>query len=156
VQFGKRMDADSKQNTARFWENVRVLSLPTENPYEPVNLDTILLTDLPEGATYLRCDKLKVLNETVDGKGNQQMEAHGRVYVQGKDFYARAHSVYYNQRKDQIILEASPGGQAALYKVPANGVPSTVTGQKIIYNRATGRVDVQAPNVLEGTGNPAQ
>jgi hypothetical protein len=151
VSFQKRMDANSRSNTALFWENVRVLNMPCENPNQPIDLDA-MLADLPEGAMYLRAERLKVLDQPENGRSNQQMEAHGRVYVQGKDFYARADSVYYNQAKDQVILDGKDSGEATLYKQPRPGMkPEEFRGSKIIYSRTSGRADVIKGSEFNGS-----
>src|SRR5207245_1254444 len=121
----------------------------------PIDLDVLLATALPEGAMYLKCDRLKVLDQPENGKSNQQMEAWGRVYVQSKNMYARAEAVFYNQAKNQIILDGA-GSQASLYKRPRVGAPyEQVTGTKIIYNQVTGETDVQGGDGLSGTSTPA-
>jgi hypothetical protein len=152
VSFQKRMDANSRTNTALFWENVRVLNLPCDNPNQVVDLDAVLASDLPEGAMYLSCDRLKVLDQPENGRSNQQMEAYGRVYVQGKEFYARADAVFYNQAKDQIILDGRDSGQATLYKIRAQGAkPEVVRGKKIIYSRSTGKSSGEQIEEFSGT-----
>ena len=88
VEYARRMDANSKENMVRFWEDVRVLNMPCKNPDIVINLDAILATTLPEKAMFLRCGRLQVLDHPTDGKPNKQMEAHDRVYIQGREFYA--------------------------------------------------------------------
>lgn len=156
VSFQKRMDANSKTNTAYFWENVRVLHLPCPRPDAEINLDLILATDLPDKALYLRCDRLKVLDHPTDGEPNKQMEAHGKVYTQGREFYARADVVRFNQQKQQVIFEGSETGLATLYKASRPGdKPQVVEGKRIIYNRATGKIDVIGASSVSGE-TPAQ
>jgi lipopolysaccharide export system protein LptA len=151
VSFGKRMDANSKTNTAHFWENVRVLNMPGDDPNQEIDLDTILATELPEGAMYLRCERLKVLDQPVNGRSNQQMEAYGRVYVQAKEFYARADAVFYNQAKDQIIFDGKESGVATLCKVRRKGEePQVIRGKKIIYHRTTGEAKVDSGDSIRG------
>jgi lipopolysaccharide export system protein LptA len=143
VVFDKRMDANSPKNTAHFWENVRVLNLPSDRPNVPIDLDAILASPLPEGAMYLRCDRLKVFDqpESKGGAPNQQMEARGRVYVEGREFYARADAVFYNQAKDQVVLD----GAAMLYKIGNSRRPEVIAGKKIIYNPSTGEARIDGP-----------
>jgi lipopolysaccharide export system protein LptA len=158
VVFQKRMDGNSRTNTAQFWEHVQVLNMPCDqrNYNQPIDLDVLLMEpELPEGAMYLKCDRLKVLDQPENGKSNQQMEARGKVYVQSKNMYARAEAVFYNQAKNQIILDGA-GGQASLYKRPRVGAPhEQVTGTKIIYNQVTGETDVQGGDGLSGSSSPA-
>lgn len=157
VSFQKRMDANSKTNTAYFWENVRVLHLPCPRPDTEINLDLILATDLPEKSLYLRCDRLKVLDHPTDGLPNKQMEAIGKVYAQGREFYARADVVRYNQQKQQVIFEGGESGLATLYKVARPGdKPQVVEGKRILYNRATGKIDVIGASSISGETAPKQ
>jgi hypothetical protein len=157
VAFQRRMDANSQTNMAYFWERVRVLSLPWEKHDKPIDLDVLLANDLPEGALYLSCDRLKVMDRPTDGKPNKQMEGHGNVYVQGREFYARGGSVYYNQQKQQIILDGNEVGQATLYRVITPGAPPDVlVGKKIIYNRATGETQVLGASGIQGESLPGR
>jgi hypothetical protein len=159
VTFGKRMDANSRTNTAQFWENVRVLNLPCdEGSYKrPIDFDVVLATELPEGAMYLSCARLKVLDRPENGKPNQQMEAYDRVYVQGNSYYARADAVFYNQAKSQIILEGRDGGMATLFK--RTGGPGSpydrVSGKKILYYQQTGRTEVFGADDVSGISTPS-
>src|SRR5438270_240159 len=57
VVLGKRMDANSKTNTAYFWEDVRVLNLPCDKPTQEIDLEAAL-AEMPKGSMYLRCDRL--------------------------------------------------------------------------------------------------
>jgi lipopolysaccharide export system protein LptA len=155
VYFRKRMDANSKTSTAYFWENVRVLHMPCPRHDTPIDLDQILAHDLPENSLYIACDRLKVLDRPEDNRPNKQMESHGKVYVQGKEFYARADSLYYNQLKNQIILDSSESGHATLYKVTVQGEkPQEVVGKRIIYNRGTGKIDVSGATSIIGESVP--
>jgi lipopolysaccharide export system protein LptA len=148
VAFGKRIDIDPSNNTIRLWEDVRVYSVPTDNPRLPIDLDTVLAAPLPEGAMYLRCDRLR---HHKDGA----LEGHGRVWLQARELSARADSVYYNQAKNQIILDGRQSRQATLYRVIAVSEPSAVVqGKKIIYNRTTGTCAVEG-GPREGTATPA-
>jgi lipopolysaccharide export system protein LptA len=152
VAFQRRMNGDSLKKTAKFWGGVRVLNLPCKNPNMPIDLDTFLAIDpMPEGAMYLRCERLEVLDEVVNGKSNQQMEAHDQVYVQAREFYARADSVFYNQAKDQVIFDGTKSGRTTLWKIVGKGTkPQEITGKKIIYSRKTGKTDVVDADGLSG------
>jgi hypothetical protein len=152
IWFQRRMDANNQTNMAYFWEKVRVLNLPCDRPDREMNLDVILAGDLPEGAMYLSCSRLKVLDRPSNGKPNKQMEAHENVYAQGREFWARCGSLYYNQAKDQIILEAGTRGTATLYRQNGrNGRPETTEAQKIIYNRSTGEAQAFGIGSISGS-----
>jgi hypothetical protein len=157
VWFQRRMDGNNHTNTANFWEKVRVLNLPSDRHDRPVDLDAILAKDLPEGALFMSCDRLKVLDRPTNNKPNKQMEArsvNGSVYVQGREFYARAAAVYYNQEKEQVILDGEKG-VATLYKVTTQGAaPEVVVGKKIIYWRSTGETKVIGAEHINGQSMP--
>src|SRR5262249_59936390 len=91
-----------------------------DDPTRVIDLEQMLAAELPEEALYMRCDRLEVLDLPQNGKPNQQMEAHGRVWVQGRQFHARADKVFYNQSKNQVIFE-NTDGYATLYKLPGGG-----------------------------------
>jgi hypothetical protein len=148
VSFLKRMDGSSKSNTVKFWEYVRVLHMPCNNPRIPIDLDAILARGLPERAMYLRCDQLKVNNQPEHGRPNQQMEAHGSVTVQAREFHASAEDMTYNEQKDQIIFIAGPYGTAKLSKIVPGRPPETLEGRKIIYIRSTGRAWVDGGETI--------
>ena len=151
VAFKNRMDANSKTSKATFWGDVRALNMPCPKHDAIINLDTILATDLPEGAVFIRCDRLHVLDRPSQGKTNKEMEGHGRVTVQGRDFDASCLSIYYSQLKEQIILYGSESVPAILRKETRPGDErKKLEGRKIIYNRKTGKIDVEGASSING------
>lgn len=154
VSFQKRMDANSKTNTANFWENVRVLNIPSDTPHREIDLDAIIARELPEGSLYLRCDRLKVLNQPENGRNNQQMEAHGRVWLQGKLYFGRAAAVYFNEAKDQVIFDGEDGTATLTKQAEPGGKVEVMTGRKILYYRRTGAATVVDSDQLNGIQRP--
>ncbi len=160
VAFGSRMLANSQTNTAQFWGGgeggVRVLHLPCPRPDVPIDLSTILATDLPEKALYIRCNHLKVLDRPeADGRPNKQMEGTGQVDIQGRDFWARGDKVQYNHLKQQVIITGGESGNATLSQVTYPGAePKKVSARQIIYNRATGKVNVSGASSVTGESAP--
>ncbi|MFO0845462.1 MAG: hypothetical protein U0797_24275 [Gemmataceae bacterium] len=155
VSFELRMDANSKKNTAQFWKNVQVLHLPCPRHDAVINLDEILAVELPENALHIRCGKLKVLDGLEGGKPNKQMEAHEQVKIQGQGFWAYADSVYFNELKQQLILEGKDGGNATLYKEERRGDnPQTYQGKRLIYNRSTGEIKGEGMTSIRGNAPP--
>jgi hypothetical protein len=153
VKFENIMKASNRTNTASFWGSVRVLNFPCDDPHCEIDLDVILATELPAGAMYLRCDRLKVLSTppTQGQKSNQEMEAHGHILVQAKDLSAQSDHMFYNEAKDQIIFVAEPGNTATLAQYHGKGVqPDTLQGEKILYIRSTGRAELIKGNSLYG------
>ncbi len=155
VTFQDRMDANSKKHMAQFWKNVRVLHIPCPRHDMPIDIDMILFHELPENALYITSQKLKVMDSMENGKPNKQMEAHEKVYIQGRGFWARADSVYYNEQKQQIILEGRDSGNAVLYKSDRRGDdPQTIEGRRIYYNRATGEINGDGIKSIRGATAP--
>ncbi len=152
VSFEHSMQASNRTNTAVFWKSVRLLNLPCENPYREIDLDAMLASELPPGAMYLRCNRLKVLSQPApDGKSHQEMEANGQVIVQAKEFTAQADHMTYNEAKDQIIFIGEGGNHATLSKIIAKGVePQVLRARKIIYIRSTGYAWVDKGEELNG------
>ena len=75
VSFKGPMQANSQTNTVSFWRNVQVLSLPWPRHDEPLELEKVLLQNpLPEGALYLRCERVKVLDTPADPKTKRPPE----------------------------------------------------------------------------------
>jgi hypothetical protein len=130
-----------------------VLSLPASHPNLSVDLDLILAGELPEGAMYLTCDRLEALEAPREGeKGvNQEFRALGRVFVQGRDYYARCEVLDFNRFKNQIILDGGDG-RAALYKRAVVGAPyESVVGRRIIHNRGSGRTQVEGGDEIRSS-----
>lgn len=151
VSFGGQMHANSEKHTVNFYNNVRVLNLPCPRHDVAIDMDQTLL-NLPAGALYLRCsNRLEVLDVPTDGQPNKQMTGTGNVYVQGKEFYAHAQVVKYNQQKQQVILEGSKEAPARLVKQSiVGGKTETVEGLRITYNRAQGETKVEGGTQVQG------
>jgi hypothetical protein len=96
-------------------------------------------------AMCVRSDRLKVLSTPAapGQKSNQEMEAHGHIIVQAKEFSAQCDHMTFNEAKDQIIFVADPGNTATLVKFKGKGVqPDRILGEKILYIRSTGKTEV--------------
>src|SRR5207253_6212333 len=112
-------------------------SLPSNDPRMEIDLAK-MLEKLPEGALYLRCDRMEVLSRPLpSGKSNQEMEATGRVSVTSNEFHGEAERVTYDEEKDQVIFDGT-GGVATLTKFRTGQPPQKIEGRKIIYSRRTG------------------
>jgi hypothetical protein len=83
------------------------------------------------------------------------MEAHGNVSVKGREFFATAEKVFYNELKDQVIFIAGENSWAKLSKIiVAGGTPETLEGKKIIYSRTTGKATVEGAKTLNSVPLP--
>ena len=150
INFHGSMYANSKTNRAVFLESVRVLDMPCENPNIEIDLDA-MLDHLPEGAMYLRGDRLDVYDRGDKTKSQKEMIAKGNVTAQSREFTAQSDVMTYNEAKDQIIFEGGPGGVARLNKMKQRGgEPQIVEGKKIIYIRSTGRFSIDGGDFISG------
>ncbi len=151
VAFDKMMYANSKKNKADFYENVRVLNFPCDNPLMEIDIDSVL-EKMPEGGIYLRCQQMEVLNHPVKGgKAHQEMTAIGQVTVQSDKVSGRAAKVTYNEEKDQLIFDSGEEGFATIYKTEVKGQePKRFQGKKIIYIRKTGECKVEGGSEFSG------
>jgi hypothetical protein len=165
VRFFETMLANSQTNTVRFYGNVKVLNLPWPKYDDPLDMDKVLNQNpLPEGALYLRCDNVKVLDTPAiveQGKvkrpANKEMEGHGNAIVQGRDFDAKSNDVTYNQLKQQVILYGSKEAPATMQRYRYVGdVGQKAVGKTITHNRAKGETIVDGLQSLQGETVPQQ
>jgi hypothetical protein len=141
VEFAGSMYANSKTNFASFRKNVRVINLPVDDPFKEVDID-VTLSQMPDGATYLSCQHLEVYTREENGKKYQEMHAYDQAAIQSKLFWGRAAVIHFDEAKDQVIFDSSPGCKATLYKFgQVGGKPQQVRGDKIIYHRKSGEFD---------------
>lgn len=155
VAFGRQMVGNSHSGKATFYDGVRVLNMPLETHDGPIELDLILEGNLPEGAIYIKCDKLEVLDRKVDGVPVKEMKATGKVFVQGREFWARAEEASFHQGKQQVVLDGKDG-LAELHRATASGGETQKSvGQKLIYNRTNGEVYLNGVLMLRGQGGAA-
>jgi lipopolysaccharide export system protein LptA len=150
VEFRSQVIANSKHNRASFYDGIRLLVLPTENPRQEINLDLLDLNNLPPGALFMTCGQLTVVSSPAPGgKKYQWMEAkkpkQGSVNVLAREFMARCDSLVYSEEDDKIIFTGSEGVPAALYKRAPNGdwEKNGLFGRKIIYRRSDGTAVVE-------------
>jgi lipopolysaccharide export system protein LptA len=86
------------------------------------------------------------------GKKYQEMTAREQAVVQSNEFWGRAATIHFDELKDQVIFDGGPGGKATLYKITQVGAPpQVIRGDKIIYDRKTGRFN--GINLQEVQGN---
>jgi hypothetical protein len=160
VSFMKVMQASNRTNVAHFWESVRVLNMPCEDPHLDIDLDAMLATELPEGALYLRCNHLRVgtYQKSISSSTGQKqlrtyqvMDALGQVYVEGKDFTAQCDRMTFNEEKDQVIFYGEGDNRAVMSKGDLkSGDRKTTKAKRFIYIRSTGEVSIQDIDSING------
>jgi hypothetical protein len=151
VSYGSSMYANSKKNYSKFLGNVRVLSFPCTDPHIDINLD-LMLTQLPEGAMYIRSDVLEVWTYQAKDRKYSEMHATGGALVQANEFWGRAATIHFDESKDQIIFDGGTRN-ALLFKVTAKGKePDRIEAKKIIYIRSTGQFWIDRGTSINGMG----
>lgn len=143
VQFGGKMIANDFRKRAKFFNNIRVVHLPTDSPFVPVDLRE---GEIPKGAVYLECrDYLDVFSTEqmernpktgkVEPVAYQEMIAVGNVRVRKQgEFVGDADRVTYDESKGTLTFHGSDKNPAVVNKLKGQGVrPETMEGQTIIY-----------------------
>lgn len=145
ITYIGRMFANNNSRTAIFYDNVEVISVPSEDPNLELNPDKAL----PKGGLYLSCDLLKVYSRRdAAGKTHQEMEARGKSLVRSDAFWGRADVIKYDESKDLVVFESSEGNLSTLYKQEVvGGQPQEFKGRKIYYWRKSNLFRVE-----DGTG----
>ena len=136
IGYDGKMYANNNLGIAKFWDNVKLIQVPTENPDLKIDVNA-----LPPGYMLLHCGRLEMWeHKLADGTTSQEMRANDRVYVEGQIYQARCDVLKYDSTKEQIILEATlPGTYARLFKERFRGAGrDTIEAKKIYYNRLTG------------------
>jgi lipopolysaccharide export system protein LptA len=105
----------------------------------------------PEGSIRLSCAQLQVLGHKLkDGTTQTEMNAKGKVLIQGDNFSGEADEAKYDEAKDQLILVGSPTNQALLVKRDGKGtLPQTFRGETIFYYPKAGTFDVRKATRLD-------
>lgn len=141
VRYNHKLFVYNEKRLAIFWGNAEVLHLPADDPALHLNIND-LINKLPPKALYLKCEKLEVFSEDKGPKKSHVLKAVGKATVQFDNFYGLADSITYNEEKQQVIFEGGPGRPAILSQSQGQGrAPRKLSGDKVIYNRATGRFD---------------
>jgi lipopolysaccharide export system protein LptA len=149
VTYTGKMWADDKEKIARFYQDVKLIHVPTEDPNLKIDLNT-MVDKLPPNGMYMECKVLEVSNKQINDKDNQEMTATGNVFVKAEEFYGRAAKVTYVENKDQVIFDGEKGS-AYLYRVHVKGAkPDVIEANKIIYLRKTGEFSVDGGKTFQG------
>jgi lipopolysaccharide export system protein LptA len=152
VSYAGKMSANDKEKLAHFYDDVKVLHLPTDDPNLKIDLNKIV-DNLPPNGMYLECKRLDVSNKQVNGKDNQELTARDGVFVKAQEFYGRAATVTYVENKEQVIFDGGNNGKgsAYLYRVRVKGgKPDIIEANKIIYLRKTGEFSVDGGKTFQG------
>lgn len=148
IEFSGNMSSSNKDNlrTSRFYDNCEVFHAPGDRPDLEMNPDRP-----PENGFYLKSEMLSVFTRSEGkGKNTQFMRADRKVFFRTKDFYGRADVVKYNQEREIIIFEGTPGNPATIYQDQGAGrEPRQIQGMMILYNRLTGEFSLEGGNNIQ-------
>jgi hypothetical protein len=139
VRYGQKLTVYNDKHIANFRKNVEVLHIPFDNPVLHQKFDDVV-AKLPPRALYLKCDELEVYSQESGPQKYHVLKAMIRAEVQVDNYYGQADVITYDESKQQIIFEGTPGRPAKINEVPAKGHQAKgSSGQKFIYNRITGQ-----------------
>jgi hypothetical protein len=147
VTFQGEMKANNKQGIARFYEDVVVVHVPTDD--RDLKINELLP---PPDSFVLRCRNLVVLSHKLaDGAVQQEMQANKKVTILGQDFEASADTAKYDESKGLMVLEGTPGNLAQLVRQPVKGGKrQTNRALKIFYWPKTGQFVGDETRMLSG------
>ena len=91
----------------------------------------------PKDGLYLRCNILEVEAKQIGDRTSQTMVGKGSVTFKTDLYYGRADTLKYDEKEDKLILE----GSVNFYRIET-GHAEAVNAQKVLYNRKTGKVDI--------------
>jgi hypothetical protein len=152
VTYAGKMFAENNKKTARFYDDVKLLHVPTKDPNLKVDLDK-MVDELPQGGLYMESAQLRVTSRTDEKtkQTSQEMEANGKVFIKAQDFYGRADSVTYDESKNEQIILNGGKGNAHLYRARTKGLSwEEFEAKQIIYIRKTGEVSVDGGQSFKG------
>jgi hypothetical protein len=142
VTFGGRMavrDRGKVYQEAEFRDTVEVVNLPADDPGLKVE------RRLPPRSVLLRCDDRLTVSSYRRGEGppEQAMAARGNAYVRTDEYEGWGEVV--TSDGPTVTLHGNdperPGPRKSLATIKSRFGGTEQSGEKIIYNRATGRYD---------------
>jgi len=139
VRFSGRMQGHTKDRWAKFFDDIRVLHLPTNNPLESVSDDR-----LAPRSFSMRCRQLVVRTRIENDKSIATMSAIGKAEILSAEFSGRADQIDYDDGKDQqVIFKGSGSSLASLNHAPTKGQPTREWhGRTIFYWRKSNQFKV--------------
>lgn len=157
VGFQKSITGNLHQRQMAFVHQVRCVYGPVDRWEQ--TLDANNPDGLPTDGLVLTCDRLNVveLDAPASGKPTRELEAVGNTVVEGQSFTARAHRMTYTEAKDLLMLEGDGRADAALFRQPQRGGPtSEVFARQILYWRTLNRVKVNGARSMQMSQPPGR
>lgn len=150
VDFTRALTGNIHRRQVSFIGNVRSVYGPVPNWSQVVDVNGP--AGLGKQGVLLDCDRLTVteMNSPARRQNHLELEAIGNTLVEGSEFTARAHRMAYTQAKELLVLEGSAHTDAQLWRQTQIGGPSShAAARKILYWRATNRVEVDDARYLD-------
>jgi lipopolysaccharide export system protein LptA len=133
VKFNGRMEGNLERRYANFYERVEIVHGPVPTAQAAINRDA-----LPRGGGWMRCDELQVMQlPAADrSRGYIQVVGQGNVDLEGREFFAKADQVVYDEAKGAYTLRGF-GRTARLWHEKQPGRTSPTELQGMVYNPET-------------------
>jgi lipopolysaccharide export system protein LptA len=140
IHFRDRMHSlnNPASKTAKFYGNIHVFHFPSESWDATMDPDRP-----PKNGFYMHCDRLTVATRPEGNRTQQLMVAEQKVFFRTDEFYGYCDVLKFDEAQDNIIFEAVEGNLVRLFKrLTPGSTGDEVTGKKVLYNRRTGRFNV--------------
>jgi hypothetical protein len=148
VLFQGRMYSAQKNSarTTKFYENIRVLHVPTDDPEVQVDENR-----LPKSSFVMTCGVLEVVSrEGEEQNKGQYMNASVNVKFQTPEFYGLSDSLFYNEKEETVLFRGTVGSPAKVYRFrPQGAPPEEISGRELLYDRRTGSFQIVGGNRLK-------
>jgi lipopolysaccharide export system protein LptA len=138
VRYGQKLTVLNDKHLAIFRKNVEVLHTAYDNPILHQKFDEIV-AKLPPRALYLKCDEMEIYSQEKGPQKYHVLIAKTRAEIEVDNYYGQADIITYDESKQQITFEGTPGRPAKISEVVHGGPPKGMVGQKFTYNRITGQ-----------------
>ncbi|HEV3007383.1 MAG TPA: hypothetical protein VGX78_23125 [Pirellulales bacterium] len=142
VRFHREMRGNLRGKVMDFHGRVRAVYGPVDDWNERLSHDDP--EKLAVGGFVLRSERLQVVQQTLDGKGENAFEltatdnavADG-VAVEDESFFARAGRLSYDTRKGLLVLDGEAGEAMLLRQSRPGSEPDRLAAEKILYHPAS-------------------
>lgn len=133
VKFNGRMEGHLERRYAHFYERVEIVHGPVPSAQAVISREA-----LPRGGGWMRCEELQVMQLPAADRhrGYIQVVGQGNVDLEGREFFAKADQVVYDEAKGAYTLRGF-GRTARLWheKQPGRSNPTELQG--MVYNPET-------------------
>lgn len=113
VDFHGHMDGNLLRRYATFHDRVRVVYGPVQHAV----VDTLNSDNLPPKGGWMQCDELQVMQRKLpqEDRGHIELVGRGDAHLEGREFYARADQITYDEARGAYVLQANGKNKARLW-----------------------------------------